>query len=433
MSLLRASLAIGLGLSSVQAADVIVRLERPLAAKATLPGFTGAELLVPDMNIYLLRDASKSATDAQSLRKAFRTRGVKGAMANSKLSWRAVTPNDPAFVQQWGPTKIGAPAAWALGTGGQNSDRDDIVVAVVDGGVDVAHEDLKANIWTNTAEIAGNSIDDDGNGYVDDVYGWNGYNNTGAIRKDMHGTHVAGIIGAEGGNGKHIAGLNWDLKIMTVSASSGDTAIVLRGYGYVLAQKKLWLSSGGAKGANVVATNSSFGVDGANCSDTNFKLWNDIYEEMGKAGILSAAATANQAWDIDRTGDVPTSCVSEYVVAVTNTTKDDKLFRSAGWGKTHVDLGAPGTDVYSTVTDNAARNLTGTSMATPHVAGAVGFLYSVGSSRFTALSKSDPAKAALAVKAALLSTVDPLDDLKDRTVTGGRLNLAKAATSLSRY
>jgi subtilisin family serine protease len=168
-----------------------------------------------------------------------------------------------------------------------------------------------------------------------------------------------------------------------VAASSGDTAIVLRGYNYVLEQKKAWLSSNGKKGANIVSTNSSFGVDAAKCSDAQYKVWNDIYEAMGQVGILSAAATANQAWDIDATGDVPTSCESNYIISVTNTTKEDKIYRQAGWGKTHVDLGAPGTDVYSTVPGNQGRNLTGTSMATPHVAGAVAFLHSVASPAFT--------------------------------------------------
>jgi subtilisin family serine protease len=154
---------------------------------------------------------------------------------------------------------------------------------------------------------------------------------------------------------------------------------------------------------------------------------------MGKVGILSAAATANQAWDIDAVGDVPTSCASDYIVAVTNTTKDDKIYRQAGWGKTQVDLGAPGTDVYSTVPGNQSRNLTGTSMATPHVAGAVALLHAAASPAFTALHKSNPAKAALELKKIMLQTVDPLADLQGKTVSGGRLNLAKAAEAISKY
>lgn len=435
VSLIRAALATVITISSAQAADVIVRLHQPVSsAKGTLPqGFGFVQELIPELNVYLIEDMNKGASKASSVAKALQSSLVKSAMPNDVMQLRAKSPNDADFSKQYGLEKIQATAAWELGTGGENSDRDDIVVAVVDGGADLTHEDLVNNAWINKAEIPGNNVDDDGNGYVDDINGWNGYNSTATIPKNLHGTHVAGIVGAEGNNGKLIAGVNWNVKIMAVAASSGDSAVILRGYGYVLKQKKIWLESQGKSGANVVATNSSFGVDGADCMSDRYKMWNDIYEEMGKAGILSAAATANQAWDIDRTGDVPTSCTTDFIVAVTNTTKEDKLYSSAGWGKTHVDLGAPGTDVWSTVPGNGARGLTGTSMATPHVAGAIAQLYSVASARFTQLSKEDPAKAALEIKKALMSSVDALETLKDKTVSGGRLNLKKAAEAISRF
>jgi len=346
---------------------------------------------------------------------------------------RSVTPNDPAWAQQWGPKKIGAPDAWKLSTGGETANRDEIVVAVVDNGTDLNHEDLKDNLWVNSGEIPGNGIDDDGNGYVDDVFGWNGYANNGNVPSGTHGTHVAGIIGASGDNGKHVAGVNWNVKLMSVAASSGDTAVVMRGYNYVLEQKKAWLTSGGTKGANVVATNSSFGIDGARCSDPQYKIWNDVYEAMGEVGILSAAATANMAWDIDRTGDVPTSCESDFIIAVTNSTSDDRLYSQAGWGKTTIDLAAPGTNVFSTVPFNRASNMTGTSMATPHVAGAVALLHSVASQNFAELARTQPGKAARELKKIMLQNVDVLPDFKDKTVTGGRLNVGKAAQKISRF
>ncbi len=433
MSVIRTAMMASLIFSTAHAAEVVVKLQNPNAKSLLRAGFVIKEALVPSLGIYLLSDEQKSV--AASLAAARELEGVDGVMANKKMSLRSIqrAPNDAAWAQQWGPVKIGAPAAWDIGTGGQNTDRDDIVVAVVDNGTDINHEDLKGNLWVNSGEIAGNNKDDDNNGYVDDVNGWNGYNSNGTIPAGMHGTHVSGIVGADGNNSKHIAGVNWDVKIMPVAASSGDTAVVLRGYNYVLEQKKAWLSSNGRRGANVVATNSSFGVDAADCSEAEYKVWNDVYEAMGQAGILSAAATANQAWDIDSVGDVPTSCVSNYIIAVTNTTRDDKIYRQAGWGKIHVDLGAPGTDVYSTVPGNQARNLTGTSMATPHVAGAVAFLHSVASASFTALAKAQPAKAAAELKKIMLNTVDPLADLNNKTVSGGRLNLAKAAQAISRY
>ena len=408
MSYIRAALALGLTITTAQAADVIVRLHQPLSAKMTVPGFGLVQELIPELNLYLMNDMQKSATVATSLTKARALPSVMYAMDNHNRTLRGRTPSDPSYGQQWGLTKIQASAAWDLGTGGHNSDRDDIVVAVVDGGTDFTHQDLVNNSWINTAEIAGNNIDDDNNGYVDDINGWNAYNSTASIPKNMHGTHVAGIVGAQGNNGKDVAGVNWDVKIMGVAASSGEAAVILRGYGYVLKQKQIWINSGGRAGANVVATNSSFGVDGAECMSERYKVWNDIYEQMGQAGILSAAATANQAWDIDSTGDVPTSCTSNYIVSVTNTTEQDGLYSSAGRGQTPVDLGAPGTDVLSTVPGNISRKLTGTSMATPHVAGAIAHLYSVGSARFTQLSKSNPAQAALEVKRIMMENVDAI-------------------------
>ncbi len=434
---IKAAVAASLAITSAHAADVIARFDAPLEGvklqKVLASGFEVKEVLVKDMNIYLLRDLSKNSSAAASLNKAGLMEGIDKVMADQQLTFRGRSPSDPGFAQQYGMAKIEAPEAWTRGTGGQNGDREDVVVAVVDGGVDVNHEDLRGNMWVNAGETAGNGVDDDNNGYIDDVYGWNAYSNNANIPANGHGTHVAGIVGAEGDNGKHVAGVNWDVKIMGVAASSGQTSVVLKGYGYVLAQKKRWIASNGKEGANVVATNSSFGVDGADCTERDYGLWNDIYAEMGRHGILSAAATANVGWDVDKEGDVPTTCDTPYLIGVTNTDRNDKLNRGAAWGIKHVDLGAPGTDVYSTYPGNTSRNLTGTSMSTPHVAGAVAFLHSVASNRFTQLSKSNPGQAALELKNIMLSTVDKIPDLAGKSVSEGRLNLKKAAEAIANF
>jgi len=426
----RAIIATALISTNTHAAEIIAKIPN-LSKKSLLnSGYEIKEALFPSLGLYLLKDSEKSAE--ASLAKAKLNKTIEAAFANEKMTLR-VTPNDPSFKEQWGLQVTGAQEAWKIGTGGTNADRDDVVVAVVDNGTDINHADLVNNLWVNTAEIPGNGVDDDKNGYVDDVNGWNGYNNTGSIPAGMHGTHVSGIVGAEGNNNRQVSGVNWNVKIMPVAASSGDIAVVLKGYNYALEQKKAWLESNGAKGANVVVTNSSFGIDGARCSDQRYQVWNDVYNAMGEVGILSAAATANQAWDIDKTGDVPTSCESDYIIAVTNTTKQDKLFNQAGWGATTVDLGAPGTDVLSTVPGNKTSLLTGTSMATPHVAGAVALMHSVASQSFVKLAKEEPAQAALKLKEIMLKTTDPLSDLRGKTVTGGRLNLKKASDSISRF
>ena len=349
------------------------------------------------------------------------------------VTQRVNIPNDSSFGQQWSMNNTGqtggtvdadidAVEAWDIGTGSQ-----DFVVAVVDGGVDLDHPDLIDNIYNNTAELNGTAgVDDDGNGYVDDKHGWNAYSNNGNVPTDDHGTHVSGIAGAKGNNGTGVAGVNWDVTIMAIAGSSGTTSVVMRAYGYAEDQKALWISTGGARGANVVSTNSSFGIDFADCTSYPYTQWNDAYNALGAQGILSAAATMNNSSNVDVTGDVPTGCTSDYLVTVTNTDHRDNR-ASAGYGAISIDLGAPGTNIRSSVNGGGYASYTGTSMASPHVAGAVAFLHSVASNSFDAFRTADPAGAALELKAILLDNVDVISSLNGITVSNGRLNLNDSA------
>lgn len=428
-----------LGLTSLIAQagsnDLIVRMQKGATLNPAL--FGKVELLVPSLQIYLVSPKSGSQSTATLRSVVQNQKGFMYSHGDHPVKLREGQPNDPDFRRQWHLDQDGSQAhihaldAWKFGTGGKNRLGEDIVVAVVDGGVDLSHPDLEGNVWKNEKEIPGNGIDDDGNGYVDDVYGWDAINNTGNIKPSFHATHVAGIIGARGNNGKQVSGINWQVKIMNVTGATGTTSIALKAYNYVLVQKKRYLSSGGKEGANIVVTNSSFGVDQADCMNGEYTAWNDIYTAMGEAGVLSAAATANRNYDVDKVGDVPTGCESPYLIAVTNTTSDDKRNSGAAFGRKNVDLGAPGTDVFSLAERGGTRLATGTSMATPQVAGSVAFMYSVASQAFSQYVKQDPAKAALLVKQMLLDSVDAIDALKGITVTGGRLNLAKAADLIS--
>lgn len=412
--------------------DFIVRMQPGMKLDPSL--FGKVEALVPSLQIYLV----SPKIGVQSVRSILSSqRGVMYAHGDHPVKLRAGAPNDADFAKQWALNQANSSAhihaldAWKLGTGGQTPLGDDIVVAVVDGGVDLSHPDLEGNIWKNEKEIPGNGIDDDGNGYVDDVFGWDAINNTGTIKPSFHATHVAGIVGARGNNGKQVAGINWQVKIMNVTGATGTTSIALKAYNYVLEMKKRYLKSGGREGANIVVTNSSFGVDQANCMAGEYTAWNDVYTAMGEVGVLSAAATANRNYDVDKVGDVPTGCESPYLIAVTNTTSTDERNGGAAFGKKNVDLGAPGTDVFSLADRGGARTATGTSMATPQVAGSVAFMYSVASQSFAQYARQEPAKAALLVKQILLDTTDPIAALKDITVTGGRLNLARAAETIA--
>lgn len=432
--------AVFLCMTAVAAQDflpnqAIVRLKDDSRADAVIPnlkalGVEKLEPLVPALNLHLA--SLRAGADVRSLvNRLNRANAIAYAQPNHRVTRRSV-PNDPKFSNQWNfrngnGADIRATDAWNRGTGGRDRLGHDIVVAVVDGGMDLTHRDLVANLWVNPGEIPGNGVDDDSNGFIDDLNGWNAYDSNGKIPLDNHATHVAGIVGAEGDNQQDVVGVNWKVKIMAVAGASGDEAVVARAYGYVMKQKSLWIESKGQRGANIVATNSSFGVDYADCGSAEFKVWNDLYNAMGELGILSAAATANLDINVDTAGDVPTGCASDYIISVTNTTSNDHKYNRAAYGKTHVDLGAPGTAIESTIIGHKVGSMTGTSMATPHVAGAVGLLHSLASQSFQERYREDAGAAALELKSALLTTVDPLADLKDRTVSGGRLNLFKAA------
>ncbi len=402
------------------------------------------KLLVKRLGIYRIKVLNPSRTDSDALSDLKNNPWVKHAQLDHIVTPRQTFPDDVQFSQMWGlhndgtngsveDADIDAPEAWDYATGGLTPLGDTIVVAVVDGGCDLDHPDLIDNIWVNRHEIPSNGIDDDNNGYIDDVNGWDAYSSDGTIPGDNHGTHVSGTIGAMGNNGYQVTGINWDVKIMSVAASSGNTSIVVEGYGYVLDQRMLYNETNGDSGAFVVSTNSSFGVNYGDCSSGSYPLWNEMYNAMGEAGILSAAATMNINANVDTQGDVPTGCDSDWLIAVTNTTSSDQKNSGAAYGATTIDLGAPGTSIMSTTNGGGTGNLTGTSMATPHVAGTVGFLHNAMSYGFSQFYRSNPGDGALAIKEMILDGTDLLTSLDGITVTGGRLNLYNSTLLVQTY
>lgn len=430
--------------AQAETGDIIVAFKNQTGTRMVSSlGLMVKRNLSSERNIVLMTPEYKVLDSKRILDSLRENPHVRWAQLDHEVTMRETVPDDPDFSRQWALKSTGADAdiratfAWDLGQGGKTVDGDDVVVAVVDQGVDVSHPSLVENMWVNRGEIPGNNLDDDGNGYVDDVHGWDSVKDSGTVPAGSHGTHVAGIIGARGNDTQQIVGVNWDSKIMTVRAlgwgSKNFTSQVIDAYTYVIKQKQAWLESNGQEGANVVATNSSFGVDRGDCSSGEYPAWNEMYDAMGEVGIISAAATINGDQNVDEIGDVPTACSSDFIVAVTNTDKTGKKYRSAGYGKTHIDLGAPGTAILSTVLNAKVGEKTGTSMATPHVAGAVGFLHSVASRDFRRLAKESPAEAALVIKSVLMETATPQEDLVGKTVTGGRLNLNDAAVAISTF
>ena len=317
-------------------------------------------------------------------------------------------PNDPYFEYQWGlhntgelggteDADIDAPEAWDITTG-----SNEVVVAVIDTGVDYTHEDLAANMWRNPGEIPNNNRDDDGNGYVDDIYGIDTYNNDSDPKDDhFHGTHVAGIIGAVGNNGKGIVGVNWQVKIMALKflSSEGEGTVddAIECFEYVANMKD--------RGVNIIATNNSWG-------DYFYSqaLYDAIYAHLQK-GILCIAAAGNDAIDNAFFPTYPASFYLPNLISVAATNMFDELAEFSNYGRRMVHLGAPGEDVASTILDNNYAFASGTSMAAPHVTGLAALL-----------KAQDPSRDWRTIKNLILSGGDLIESLAETTITGRRLN-----------
>ncbi|MDO8368575.1 MAG: S8 family serine peptidase [Saprospiraceae bacterium] len=402
--------------------DAVVLMRR-------MPTFSDSERISDLLNIWILRN---NLPEQEVLKWLREQPEVRSAQFNHLLENRTL-PDDPLFPQQWylrndgssGGTvdaDLDAEKAWDITTGGLSPAGDTIVIAIIDGGLNAAHPDLAANLWRNRAEIPNNDIDDDGNGYTDDFRGWNVFSQTDDIEGSTttHGTPVSAIMGARGNNGIGMTGINWNTKILFLAAS-GTEANVLAAYDYVYQTRKRYNSSWGDQGAFVVAVNCSWGVNYGQPADA--PLWCEAFDKLGEVGIVSVAATANLPINVDVLGDLPTACLSNYLIGVTSLRRNDQKAENAAWGAQHVDLGAYGQDVLSAATSGGYGNFSGTSFAAPQVTGAIGLLYSAPCPNLIALAKTDPASAAYWAKSLILENVTPNASLSGKTFTNGRLNL----------
>lgn len=366
---------------------------------------------------------------------------------NHQIQYRAI-PNDIDFKKQWqyynnGNTNkvldadIDATEAWEITQGGETIHGDEIVIAIIDNGFKIDHPDLEGNIWTNLEEIPNNNIDDDHNGYIDDYYGWNFKSESNDVTTNngigkLHGTAVSGIIGAKGNNDIGVSGVNWNIKLLNIVGGGTDEVSVIRAYDYVLELRKKYNHTNGQSGAFIVATNASWGINFGKAEES--PIWCAFYDALGEEGILNVGATINENVNVDIHGDLPTTCSSDYLISVTNTTSQDQKFKSAGYGSQSIDLGAPGEKSY-TITNTPAlySSFGGTSAATPHVTGTIGLLYSVPCLELMKEAKENPQKTASLMKAFILAGVDEIEDLKGITHTGGRLNIYKSIKELQKY
>lgn len=304
-----------------------------------------------------------------------------------------------------------AAEAWGRGKTGDAS----VVIGIIDEGVMYSHEDLAANIWINPGEIAGNGIDDDGNNYVDDVRGWDfdGNNNsTYDGTQDDHGTHVAGTIGGVGGNGKGVAGVTWNVKMITVKflgRNGGTTANAIKAVDYLTDLKESY-------GINIVASNNSWGGGGFSQG-----LY-DAIERANSQNILFVAAAGNGGRDgvgddNDKTPHYPSSYLNNNIIAVASITSSGAKSGFSNYGAASVDIGAPGSGIYSTLPGkrdaSSYGSYSGTSMATPHVTGGVA-LYAA----------SNAGASASQIKGAILNQATSTSSLSGKCFSNGRLNVS---------
>lgn len=314
-----------------------------------------------------------------------------------------VLPDDPRFGDLWGLRNTGqtggtpgadvdAERAWNISTG-----AGDVLVAVVDTGMDYTHPDLSANAWVNPGEVPGNGVDDDHNGFVDDVRGWDFVNGDNDPRDDAgHGTHVSGTIGGVGNNGVGVAGVNWRVGIMPLkfldSQGFGTTDGAIAAIDYATALR-------------VDAINASWGGGGFS------QALLDAIREAGDAGALFVAAAGNDGLDNDFFPNYPSNFDAPNIVAVAATDHNDRKAAFSNFGAATVDLGAPGVDILSTIPGGSYGYSSGTSMAAPHVSGAAALVRAVA-----------PGIGVAQLKQRLLDSADRVPDLAGITVTGGRLN-----------
>jgi subtilisin family serine protease len=374
--------------------------------------------------LYLIH-LDKTTTVEQAIKEASADPQVEFAEPDYFLYPSTVMPDDTFFNRQWnllnmgegGAGKpgadIGATRAWELTTG-----SDDVVVAILDTGTDLSHPDLAPNAWVNTREVAGNGVDDDSNGFVDDIHGWNFVRNSGAVFEtanvDFHGTAVAGVIGARGNNGIGVSGIAWRVKLLALkflSAEGGSTSDAVKAINYAIALRK--------KGVNLRVINASWGGPG------NVASLRSAIMAAGDAGILFVSAAGNGGADgvgdnIDDKPDYPSAWTSEIpsLISVAALDMTDQLTEFSNYGLKNVCVGAPGEQIVTTLPESSYGWGSGTSFAAPHVSGIAALIWS----RESSLSPTR-------VRERIVSTAEPVLSLASKSINAGRANAFYASSN----
>jgi subtilisin family serine protease/Tol biopolymer transport system component len=348
----------------------------PMSIKAVNPAFEIVEGL---------RVAKVNPSDTSDALEALRARADVIYAEPNFLRRAMVVPNDTRYPQMWGLNNTGTPGndiraeqAWNITTGSRN-----VVVGVVDSGVDINHEDLHDNIWTNPGEIAGNGVDDDGNGLVDDIHGWDFAHNDATVFDyteptyppslnyagdvEDHGTHVAGTIGATGNNSIGVVGVNWQVSLLPLKFLTedgfGSSADLLNALTYAKAMRQLWETSGGTKGANIRVLNNSYGGFGFSQAEL------DAIRSLSDAGILFVVAAGNEGLSNDAFPVYPANYTAPNLISVASSASGGFKSFFSNYGAATVNITAPGENILSTTPKNTYDFFDGTSMSAPHVSG----------------------------------------------------------------
>lgn len=328
--------------------------------------------------------------------------GVSRCSPNFKLK-ASTTPNDPLLTKQWG--LIGGRGIRATDAWNSLSDASHVVVAVLDTGVDLTHPDLINNLWRNEGEIPGNGQDDDQNGYSDDLHGINTLSYAqGPSDDNGHGSHVAGTIAAEGDNGVGVAGVAWHAQIMALkflaANGAGSLAGAVEGINYAIEQK--------TRGVNIRVINASWGGGGYS------QILKDAIERAGNEGIMVVVAAGNEGNDNDQNPSYPASYNLPNIISVAATGEKGELASFSNRGRSSVHIAAPGVDIFSTIMGGRYGSSSGTSMAAPHVSGALSLLFA-----------KEPTISLSELRARVMESGRDLSPLTHTTVSGRVLDVPR--------
>jgi hypothetical protein len=412
----------------------LVKYTSPLDFSIHLRSSSKETILVKELagnyNVALI-EFPASYTKDQEIQLLKNHSSISAYQCNHILSQRTCRPNDPEFSQQWNFSKMGFEDVWCYENGGISPLGDTLVIGVIDNGFDYGLTELKPNLFVNHKEIPDNKLDDDGNGYVDDYYGYNSVSFNGGDNHPLnnHGTNILSLVGALGDNGIGITGANQHIKMLLCSAS--NDAHLVECYTYFHKMKDQYLKSNGKSGAYIVASTISLGYD--NAFPDEFPLICPLYDYLGEVGIMNVCATVNKSdHDVSIKGDVPSLCPSLFLITVTNTDINDKKVDAAGFSKIHIDIGASGENIPVLEAGGSTGYSAGCSLSAPQVGGGIALLNQY-CETYANLVKASPKEGLFLMRDFVLNCGDLNESLQDITSSGRRFNVQKSLICLEKF